>query len=177
MANQNIECHDSTLSIRPLDPNTDVDDLMVWASDDEVTKFCSWDTYTNRDQAIEYINNFVLNHPYYRVICLNNKAIGAISVTRNKGSDKCRGEMGYVLASQYWGRGIATKAVKMVVSTIFEERPELVRVEALVDVDNKGSQKVLEKVGFIKEGVLRRYCIQKGKICDMVMFSFLSSDV
>ncbi|XP_057547614.1 uncharacterized protein LOC130826093 [Amaranthus tricolor] len=177
MANQKIECHDSTLSIRQLDPDTDVDDLMVWASDDEVTKFCSWDTYTCRDQAIEYINNFVLNHPYYRVVCLNNKAIGAISVTSNKGRDKCRGEMGYVLASQYWGRGIATKAVKMVVSTIFEEQPELERVEALVDVDNKGSQKVLEKVGFLKEGVLKKYCIQKGKICDMVMFSLLSSDV
>ncbi|XP_021852759.1 uncharacterized protein [Spinacia oleracea] len=170
---QNDELDHSNLSIRPLDPATDVDDLMVWVSDDQVTQFCRWDTYTSRDQAIEYINKFVLTHPYYRVICLNNRAIGAISVTCNTGNDKCRGELGYVLASEYWGRGVATWAVKAVMFTIFEERPELERVEALVDVENKGSQRVLEKGGFIKEGVLRKYCIQKGKTRDMVMFSFL----
>ncbi|XP_021745642.1 uncharacterized protein LOC110711537 [Chenopodium quinoa] len=177
MAKQDDQLNQSNLSIRPFDPTTDVDDLMVWASDDQVTQFCSWDTYTSKDQAVEYINNFVLNHPYYRVICLNNRAVGAISVTYNTGNDKCRGELGYVLASEYWGRGIATWAVKAVGCTIFEERSELERLEALVDVENKGSQRVLEKAGFLKEGVLRKYCIQKGKTCDMVMFSFLSIDV
>jgi len=167
---------ESDLSIRPLDPATDVDDLMVWATDDQVTKFCSWDTYTSRDQAIDYINNVVLRFPYYRVICLKNRAIGAISVTCNTGNGKCRGELGYVLGSQYWGRGIATWAVKMVASTIFEERPELERLEALVDVENKGSQRVLEKAGFKREGVLRKYYILKGRTRDMVMFSFLCDD-
>lgn len=176
MSSQNKPISISELSIRPLDPAADVDDLMVWASDDQVTQFCSWDTYTSRDQAIEYIKKFVITHPYYRVICLKNRAIGAISVSSNTGNDKCRGELGYVLASEYWGRGIATWAVKKVASTVFEERPELERVEALVDVDNEGSQRVLEKAGFKREGVLRKFCILKGRARDMVMFSFLSDD-
>lgn len=167
---------ESLLSLRPFDLTTDVDDLMVWVSDNQVAHFCSWDTYTSKEQAIEYVHNFVLQHPYHRVICLNNRAIGAISVTCNAGNDKCRGELGYVLASQYWGRGIATWAVKAVGSAIFEERPELERLEALVDVENVGSQRVLEKGGFLKEGVLRKYCIQKGRTRDMVMFSLLSTD-
>ncbi|KAL2895779.1 putative N-acetyltransferase p20 [Bienertia sinuspersici] len=176
MANQTNQLYKSSrLSLRLLDPTTDVDDLMVWMSDAQVSQFCSWKTYTSKDQAIAYINNFVINHPYYRVICLDNKAIGGISVDSNKGMDKCRAELGYVLGSKYWGRGIASWAVKTVLSTVFEDRPELVRVEALVDLDNKGSQRVLEKVGFLKEGVLRKYCIQKGKIQDMVVFSFLST--
>ncbi|XP_074319110.1 uncharacterized protein LOC141656077 [Silene latifolia] len=166
----------SKLSLRPFDPVTDVDDFMVWASDDRVTQFCSWDSYTAKEQAIEYITKNVVNHSYYKVICLNNRAIGAISVILNEGNDKCRGELGYVLGSQFWGKGIATWAVKMVVSTIFEERPELERVEALVDVENVGSQKVLEKVGFVREGVLRKYVVQKGRTRDMVMFSFLRTD-
>lgn len=173
---QNEPEFDSMISLRPLDPATDIDSMMVWATDDKVTQFCSWDTYTSRDQAIEFIDRFALPHPYYRVICLNNEAIGAISVTSNTGNDRCRGELGYVLASGYWGRGIATRAVEMVASTIFGEWPHLERLEALVDVENKGSQRVLEKVGFVREGVLRKYVIQKGRTRDMVMFSFISTD-
>ncbi|KAK9671262.1 hypothetical protein RND81_12G017800 [Saponaria officinalis] len=166
----------SKLSIRQINVDTDVDDFMVWASDDLVTRFCRRDSYKSKEQAIEYINNVAMNHPYYRVICLNNKAIGVIKVKLHEGNDKCRGVLGYVLAREYWGRGIATWAVEMVASTIFEERLELERVEALVDVENIGSQKVLKKAGFVKEGVLRKYCILKGKIRDMIMFSFLRED-
>ncbi|KAL3507931.1 hypothetical protein ACH5RR_033313 [Cinchona calisaya] len=89
---------------------------------------------------------------------------------------KIRGEIGYVLASGYWGKGIATKAVKLVASTIIVECPHLERLEALVDVENIGSQKVSEKVGFSRDGVLRKYWILKGKPRDMVMFSLLSTD-
>ena len=64
----------------------------------------------------------------------------------------------------------------MVAETIFRERPEMERLEALVDVENVGSQKVLEKVGFKREGVLRKYSIQKGRSRDFVMFSLLSTD-
>ena len=45
-----------------------------------------------------------------------------------------------------------------------------------MDVENVGSQKVLEKSGFVREGVLRKYMLLKGKTRDMVMFSRLSSD-
>lgn len=60
--------------------------------------------------------------------------------------------------------------------TIFIEWPHLERLEALVDVQNGGSQRVLEKAGFEREGVLRNYTILKGKSRDMVMFSLLSTD-
>ncbi|KAH0748914.1 hypothetical protein KY290_028146 [Solanum tuberosum] len=103
--------------------------------------------------------------------------IGAISVTPNSGClDSCRAELGYVLAYKYWGKGIVTKAVKIAVSNIFEEWPNLERVEAFVDVVNKGSQRVLEKTGFLKEGVLRKFRNIKGSSRDMVIFSFLSTD-
>ena len=82
----------------------------------------------------------------------------------NKGNDRCRGELGYVLGSEYWGRGIVTEAVKMAAKSVFAERENLERIEALVDVDNVGSQRVLEKVGFQREGVLRKYYELKGKV-------------
>lgn len=165
----------SSITLRPFDLS-DVDDFMVWASDTKVTDVCSWGPYTTKEECIEYIRTRVLTHPWFRAICLDNRPIGAISVTANSGSDICRGEIGYVLASKYWGKGIATRAVKMVIDTIFNEWPHLERLEALVDVENVGSQRVLQKVGFLKEGVLRKYFIQKGKARDMVMFSLLSTD-
>ncbi|GFP84046.1 putative ribosomal-protein-alanine acetyltransferase [Phtheirospermum japonicum] len=115
-------------------------------------------------------------HPWYRAICVDNRAVGSISVTPNSSNDRCRAELGYVLAYEHWGKGIATNAVKFVVSSIFQEWPYLERLEAYVDVSNKGSQRVLEKAGFLKEGILRKYKVVKGICRDTVVFSFVSSD-
>ncbi|XP_043710761.1 uncharacterized N-acetyltransferase p20-like [Telopea speciosissima] len=168
----------SDISLRPLQLS-DLDDFMVWASDDRVSRFCTWNTYTSREAALNYIKETVIPHPWYRAICLKNRVVGAISVNkpRSGDDDSCRGELGYALAAKYWGRGIATRAVKLVVSSIFKDWPHLVRLEALVDVENIGSQRVLEKVGFQKEGVLRKYLIVKGRILDLVIYSLLSTDL
>ncbi|KAL3505939.1 hypothetical protein ACH5RR_031321 [Cinchona calisaya] len=163
------------ITIRPIELS-DVDDFVVWLTDDKVSRYCTWDTYTSREQALDYIKNIAIPHPWSKVICIENRAIGAISVTPNSGNDKCRAELGYVLGFDFWGKGIMTRAVKMVASEIFEEWPYLERVEALVDVNNKASQRVLEKSGFQREGVLRKYKILKGYARDVAMFSFLSSD-
>nr|XP_010906188.1 uncharacterized protein LOC105033200 [Elaeis guineensis] len=163
------------ISLRPF-VLSDVDDFMVWASDDKVSKFCSWDTYTNKDDLLKYMKETVLPHPWFRAICVGGRPVGAISVILGSGNDRCRGELGYVLGSGYWGKGIVTAAVRLVVASIFMEVEGLERVEALVDVTNKASQRVLEKVGFHKEGVLRKYMILKGSMRDMVMYSFISTD-
>ena len=84
-------------------------------------------------------------------------------MTPRSGIGANRAEIGYALGSKYWGKGIVTSVVKMVVSTIFGEWPNLERLEALVEVENLASQRVLEKSGFQKEGVLRKYEFFKGK--------------
>lgn len=92
------------------------------------------------------------------------------------GEDRHRASIGYRIAYDYWGKGIATEALKLTVKSVFEELGYLERLEAIADVDNPASQRVLEKAGFRKEGVLRKYVRLKGESKDMVMFSFLSSD-
>ncbi|CAL1396654.1 unnamed protein product [Linum trigynum] len=165
------------ITLRPLEVS-DVDDLMVWASDERVARFCPWEPNTKREQGLDFIINRAIPHPWLRAICLNGKPIGSILVTKNSGNDACRGEIGYNLAWEHWGKGIATKAVKMAVKAVFEEwGTELERVEGLVDVENVGSQRVLEKAGFYREGLLRRYVVFKGRSRDMVLFSILCSDV
>ncbi|CAK9154401.1 unnamed protein product [Ilex paraguariensis] len=126
----------SDMTLRPLDPAADIDDFMVWATDEKVTKYCSWEPFPSKEDAMKYIINNVVPHPWYRAICLRNRPIGAVSVTKNGGNNSCRGELGYVLAVKYWGKGIMTRAVKMAAGDIFMEWPHLKRLEALVEVNN-----------------------------------------
>lgn len=165
----------SKISLRPL-YLSDIDDFMVWVSDEKVSRFCIWDPYSDKEEGINFIKNVVITHPWYRAICLNNRPIGAISVMPNSGNFRCKGALGYALGSKYWGKGIMTRAVKFVTGSIFTEWPHLERLDALVDVENVGSQRVLEKAGFTREGVLRKYFVLKGRTRDMIMFSLLSTD-
>ncbi|CAN6677170.1 unnamed protein product [Malus baccata var. baccata] len=82
-------------------------------------------------------------------ICLDNRPIGYILVTAFSGNDRCRVEIGYALGSKYWGKWIAI--VKLVADDILKEWTHLERLEAFVDVDNVGSQRVLQKQGALYE--------------------------
>ncbi|KAK1313689.1 hypothetical protein QJS10_CPA06g00448 [Acorus calamus] len=168
------------VTLRMFDPS-DADDFMAWAGDARVSRFTREDVFTSRDDALHHIQRTVLPHPWYRAICIDNDdrgAVGSIWVDPGQGAvDGCRGSISYRLAHDYWGRGIATLALKAAVKVVFAEWAHLERVEAIVRVENLGSQRVLEKAGFVREGVLRRYVTHKGKAEDMVMYSILSSEV
>jgi RimJ/RimL family protein N-acetyltransferase len=64
----------------------------------------------------------------------------------------------------------------MAIAQGLKEFPDVIRFQALVELENKASQRVLEKLGFLREGVLRKYSLNKGKSRDMVMYSLLSTD-
>lgn len=150
---------------------------MLWTTDEKVARYCTWEPYTSKEEGIYFIQNVASKSLWFRAICLSNRVIGCIdlfSCSGNKSRDKSA-ELGYALGSRYWGKGIATHAVKQVVKAGFSEFPHLERLEALVDVENVASQRVLEKAGFQREGVLRKYVIIKGKSRDRVMFSILSN--
>ncbi|KAM7252291.1 hypothetical protein ACFE04_024174 [Oxalis oulophora] len=164
------------ISLRPFEL-ADVDDFMVWSTDENVARFCSWEPHTDKEDVINYIKTAILPHPWFRAICLNKRPIGYILMTPNSSNvNRCRGEIGYVLATKYWGKGIATTAVKIACKKIFDEWSYIERLEAFVDVDNIGSQRVLEKARFTKEGVLRKHYKLKGRTRDFVLFSLLSTD-
>ncbi|TVU45796.1 hypothetical protein EJB05_05298, partial [Eragrostis curvula] len=84
--------------------------------------------------------------------------------------------VGYRVAREHWGRGVATRAVTAAADAVFAAWPWLRRLEAVADVENPASQRVLEKAGFVREGVLRQYIMLKGRPRDMVMFSIVDTD-
>ncbi|KAF5739519.1 hypothetical protein HS088_TW12G00725 [Tripterygium wilfordii] len=155
----------------------DVDDFVLWAGDDRVTRNLRWKTITSKEEALTFIKDVCIPHPWRRSICYNDHSIGFVSIFPESGDDRYRAYSGYALAADYWGHGIATKAVEAAVSQVFEDLPEVVRLQAFVDIENKASQRVLEKVGFHQEGLLRKYSYIKGRLRDLYVYSFLATDV
>ena len=88
---------------------------------------------------------------FHWAICLDGSVIGGVRLTLERSGS---GTLGYGLGTEHWGQGIATEAVREVVRYAFEEL-RLHRVQAWVFANNAASQRVLEKVGFSYEGVLR----------------------
>lgn len=85
-------------------------------------------------------------------------------------------EIGYTLNEEYWGKGIATAAVKMMLDYLFNVI-EVNRIQAAAMPVNTRSKRVLERCGFIHEGTLRQFRNWTGKgIVDLEMYSVLKSD-
>ncbi|MEM9549096.1 MAG: GNAT family protein [Bacteroidota bacterium] len=74
-------------------------------------------------------------------------------------------ELGYWIGEPYWGRGIASHAVKIITNYGFEKLG-MERIYAGIFEFNVGSMRVLEKNGFQKEGVFRKAVLKNGKMWD-----------
>ncbi|CAI9762840.1 unnamed protein product [Fraxinus pennsylvanica] len=143
----------ASITIRPFQL-TDADDVLLWAGDDRIIRLFRCYTLTSKEEALTFITEVCMSHPWFKSICIDDRSIGFISVSPATGDDRCRADLGYAIAVQYWGQGITTRAVKMVLCQVFKEFPELVRLQAYTVLENKGSQRVLAKAGFVREGVL-----------------------
>lgn len=103
-----------------------------------------------------------------------NVLIGNIGLYIFNSSDKCI--LGYQLNQHHYGKGYATEAVRLILDFAFKEKG-FHRVEAGVMPRNIGSARVLEKAGFVREGLLRDYIKIKGVWEDHYMFSILETDI
>lgn len=86
-----------------------------------------------------------------------------------------RAEIGYELDDTYWGQGYALEALQAILAYGFEIL-QLIRIAAVVYVENKASQKLLIKAGFQEEGLLRKHMIQNGVAHDTILYSLLKEE-
>jgi RimJ/RimL family protein N-acetyltransferase len=101
--------------------------------------------------------------------------VGGIGMGLN--SHDYRATMGYWVAAGARGQGSCTRALRLLSRHALEEL-ELQRVELVTDPDNLASQRVAEKVGFQREGVLRAHLRHPdGRIRDSVSFSLLPGEL
>jgi ribosomal-protein-alanine N-acetyltransferase len=84
-------------------------------------------------------------------------------------------ELAYDLAPAHWGKGLMRQVVAAVLEWTY--RQDLVnRVHAFVRIDNRRSQRLLERGGFVREGCLRSYRVCRGQPHDFYIYGLLRSD-
>jgi ribosomal-protein-alanine N-acetyltransferase len=86
-----------------------------------------------------------------------------------------RAEIGYDLSPDFWKQGYMAEALGEAISHGFEQL-RLNRIEALVYVENERSMRLLQKLGFKKEGLLRDYFYLDGNFYDHYIYGLLKKD-
>ena len=84
-------------------------------------------------------------------------------------------EIAYGLNPNERGKGYGTEAVQLVVDYLFLSK-DLARIQAIADVRNKASQRVLEKAGFQREGTIRKSIFNRGELRDYYLYSILREE-
>ncbi len=106
-----------------------------------------------------------------RAIVVNGQAVGGIGAVQQPDIYRASAEIGYWLGEEFWGKGIVTAALRQLVPVVFDEWPEVQRIFAGVFAHNTASMRVLEKAGFVPEGVLRRALLKHGRVSDDHLFA------
>ncbi|WP_240056686.1 GNAT family N-acetyltransferase [Bacillus mesophilum] len=159
----------------------DANSILVYLSDEDVMKYYGLLPFTSVDDALDEIAWYQSIQDQQTGmrwgITLKEEDIIIGSCGFHNGVPKhFRTEIGFELSKAYWGKGIAAEAIKAVVNYGFDHL-NINRIEALIEPANQPSQKVVEKIGFIKEGLLRNYEYTNGKFDDLYIYSLLKQDI
>jgi ribosomal-protein-alanine N-acetyltransferase len=106
----------------------------------------------------------------HRAIVVDGRAVGTLGLKLGTDVERISAELGYWLGAPYRGRGVMTEAIRAFTDEAFE-RFSLTRIFALPFAKNVASCRVLEKAGYVLEGVLRRSCIKEGQILDQRQYA------
>ena len=84
-------------------------------------------------------------------------------------------EIGYGIVTKERRKGYCTEAVKIMVDYLFLSK-KIIRIQAHTDIRNRASERVLEKSGFKKEGIIRKLSFIRGKWRDIALYSILREE-
>ena len=101
---------------------------------------------------------------------VNGEAAGGIGIELHTDVERVSAEIGYWLGEAVWGRGIATEALRGVTEEAFR-RYDLTRIYAVPFAEHLASIRVLEKAGYVREGVMRQSAIKDGKVRDQALYA------
>ncbi len=124
----------------------------------------------NAEQYLSYLATVDENEEFVRGIFIDGKAVGAVALTRCGNVSRHVSELGYWLGESYWGMGVMTEAVKLMCEFAFRNLG-VSRIESEIVFENFASRKVLEKCGFLLEGVHRRRIYKEGAYYDTCTYA------
>ena len=167
------------LNLRRL-KSEDVSEILALRSNPEIMQFIPRPLIKTKEEALEFIaimdtnidTNTVIN--WAITTKKDDRLIGMIGFYRMK-PENYRAEVGYILSPEFHGKGIITEALEKVIQFGFEEMG-LNSIEAVIDPENFGSEKVLLKNNFVKEGHFKEHTFFDGKFLDSVFYSLLKKN-
>jgi [ribosomal protein S5]-alanine N-acetyltransferase len=147
----------------------DVDEVLGYATDPEWARYLPVpQPYTPADAEKFIAGQVLLDREVHPAWAIEHAraVIGGINLRFH--FDHHVGEMGYSIARSYWGRGLATEAARAVMEAAFTACASLNRIRAMADARNLGSLRVMEKLGMVREGVLRQNRLVREEYIDEV---------
>ncbi len=131
--------------------------------------------YTKED-AINFINFSNKNDAsYVFAIIYNEELVGATGLHRLTDINRYTVELGYWIGEPYWNKGIASKAVQLIIEYGFKEL-EINRIFASTLETNLASSRVLEKNNFIFEGISKKSAFKNNKFLDEHRFALVKNE-
>ncbi|HEX6729006.1 MAG TPA: GNAT family N-acetyltransferase [Pyrinomonadaceae bacterium] len=109
----------------------------------------------------------------FAIASVDNEAVGGIGFILQPDVGYRSAEIGYWLGEDHWGRGLATEAVRAITDHAFAHH-DICRIYAHVFEWNAASARVLEKVGYVFEGRLKKSVTKDGKTIDQLMYAITS---
>jgi [ribosomal protein S5]-alanine N-acetyltransferase len=157
----------------------DAQRLFELAGDPEVTRFFSWGPYEHPDEAVAWLATLPQRRAdgialELAVVDPDDWVIGVIAVLEVSKRDR-RAIMGVWLGQAYWGTGVNAEAQALIAHLVFEPL-RMERFGAWVDVRNPRSQRSLERLGYVREGVLRGWHRHGDERRDLISYSLLRDE-
>lgn len=156
-----------------------LNDLFRLFSDDNVTRFYNLHTYTDPSDGKKFIDWYKTRYKqglgirWGIALKGQNNIIGTIGF--NNYTKNHRANIGYDLQTKHWNHGYITEALTAIISYGFDTL-QINRIEAEVMIGNTVSEKVLEKLNFTKEGILRDWMLWNDCHYNITMYSLLKND-
>ena len=170
------------LVLRPVTA-ADAPAIFLYASNPNLTRFTLFETHQTIGDSLWFATDYVRSRYASREpdpfgIVLKGDpvptvigSLGAHWVSQPNGTM----EFGYAIAEPYWGRGLVAEASRALIRYVFTEYA-VERLQARVIVGNEASERVLAKLGFAREGVLRSFILRRGRHWDVAMYSLLRGE-
>jgi RimJ/RimL family protein N-acetyltransferase len=160
----------------------DARDVFGFASDPEVSRYLSRDVLTSVEQAADSLVPAIEDarenpRTVFRLgVCLNdtNSVVGIVRLSVRP-TGRLIGDVGFELRRDLWGRGLIGEATSLLLDHGFGALG-LHRIWADHQLENTASRRVLEKLGFVYEGVARESMRSNGRWCDMAVRSLLDHE-
>lgn len=159
---------------------SDLADLLQVNGDPEVTRFLPYATWTSLDDAAAWLARMTslgASGTSQQLAVVHNAdavVIGTVLLFRFDEAS-ARVELGYVLGRRWWGQGLMREALSALCTHAFTAMG-IRRMEAEVHAGNGASQALLQRLGFVREGILRARWVSRGTAYDTHLYGCLATE-